>query len=134
MSGKATDAARERAQWAAAAATLPTARPWDVVRALVPFPSELRGATVIDVGAGGSDAVAALLAAGADAYAVDPRYRSAAGLVRDANAYFAAQEAAGQLPQSSEPAAAAIAAQRRAFRRFGASFQDPRRRRRYLAA
>jgi SAM-dependent methyltransferase len=88
----------------------------------------------VDVGAGGSDAVAELLARGADAYAVDPRYAALAGLVRDANSYFARQTAAGQLPQAREASAPGIAAQRAAFGRFLASFQARKTQRRYLAA
>jgi len=126
--------AAERAQWTAVPTTFPTARPWRIVAALIPFPEQLAGQRIVDVGAGGSDAVAALLAAGADALAVDPRYRSFPALVRDAQAYFAAQEAAGRLPQAREDSAAAIAAQRDAFRRFSASFLDPRHRHRYHAA
>ena len=123
----------ERAQWDAVPTTYPTARPWRTVAALIPFPARVAGLGVVDVGAGGSDAVATLLAAGADAVAVDPRYRSLPGLVRDANAYFGAQQAAGRPPHSREDAATAIAEQREAFRRFVASFQG-RHRNRYVAA
>jgi hypothetical protein len=98
-------------------ATLPTARPWQIVSTLVPFPVGVAGLGIVDVGAGGSDAVAALLTRGANAYAVDPRYRSLPGLVRDVQAYLARQAAIGQLPQAREASAAGIAAQRAAFRR-----------------
>jgi SAM-dependent methyltransferase len=130
----AASTALERAQWNATAATLPTARPWATVAALVPFPDELAGLRVVDVGAGGSDAVATLLAARADAHAVDPRYGSLAALVRDAHAYFKAQERVGRLPQAGEDSAAAIAEQRRAFARCSASIQDRRTASRYHAA
>jgi len=49
-------------------------------------------------------------------------------------AYLARQAAIGQLPQAREASAAGIAAQRGAFRRCVASFQDRRARGRYLAA
>lgn len=121
-------------QWESVPATLPTARPWSTVAALIPFPSSLAGQTIIDVGAGGSDAVAALLAGGANAFAVDPRYRSLPALVRDVDAYFAAHEAIGQMPQAHEASARPIARQRAAFQRFAASFQDRRNEARYRAA
>ncbi len=123
-----------RAQWDSAPATLPTARPWATVAALIPFPSWLAGQTIVDVGAGGSDAVATLLAAGANAFGVDPRYRSFPALVRDVAAYFAAHEAVGQMPQSHEPSAHPIARQRAAFQHFAASFQDRRSAAHYRAA
>jgi SAM-dependent methyltransferase len=124
----------ERAQWRAAPATFPTARPWSVVAALIPFDVEVAGTTIVDVGAGGSNAVAALLDAGANAFAIDPRYRSWPALERECSAYFERHEALGRLPQAREASAKPIAQQRAAFRAFAASFHDPRHAGRYRAA
>ncbi len=124
----------ERAQWRAAPATFPTARPWSVVAALIPFDAEVAGSTIVDVGAGGSNAVAALLDAGANAFAIDPRYRSWAALERECTAYFERHEALGRLPQAREASANPIAEQRAAFRDFATSFHDPCTAGRYRAA
>jgi SAM-dependent methyltransferase len=126
--------AGERAEWDGAPRTLPTARPWSIVAQLIPFPASPSGLTIIDVGSGGSDAVPTLLEAGAEAFGVDPRYRSLDRLVRDVTLYFRTQEAFGQLPQAHEPSARPIAAQRAAFRRLFASFQAQRTRRYYVPA
>src|SRR5438105_14461661 len=127
-------AALERDEWQRAPTTLPTARPWAVVSALIEFPSSVEGIRIVDVGAGGSDAVATLLEAGADAFAVDPRYRSLPDLIWETTAYFRVQEAIGQLPQASEPSARPIAAQRTAFEHFVSSFQSPAAQNHYVPA
>jgi SAM-dependent methyltransferase len=124
----------ERAQWRAALATFPTARPWSVVAALIPFGENVAGATIVDVGAGGSNAVAALLALGANAFAIDPRYRSWPSLERECTSYFERHEALGRLPQAREASANPIAQQRAAFRDFAASLHDPGNADRYRAA
>ncbi len=124
----------ERVQWRAAPATFPTARPWSVVAALIPFGDNVAGSAILDVGAGGSNAVANLLTLGADAFAVDPRYRSWPTLERDCAAYFERHEALGRLPAAREGSANPIAEQRAAFRDFAASFHDPRQADHYRAA
>ncbi len=124
----------EAAQWAGASGTLPTARPWSTVAQLVPFLLELAGQRIVDVGAGGSDAVPTLLEAGAEAHAVDPRYRSFAGLFREMQTYFKTRERLGRAPGSTEDSAMPIAAQRRAFDHFVVSFQARRTADRYLPA
>jgi SAM-dependent methyltransferase len=132
--GKIPPSAAERDEWDAAQRTLPTARPWPVVAALIPFPTSVTGLTIVDVGAGGSDAVPTLLEAGARAFGVDPRYRSLDNLVHEVTLYFRTQEAIGQLPAAREASARPIAAQRAAFRHLVASFQAPRTARHYLPA
>jgi SAM-dependent methyltransferase len=129
-----SSSAAERAEWDAARRTLPTARPWSVVAALIDFPQSVAGLTIVDVGSGGSDAVATLLEAGALAFGVDPRYRSLDDLVREVTLYFRTQEALGQLPAAREASARPIAAQRAAFRRLVTSFQSARTARHYLPA
>jgi len=124
----------ERAQWRAAPATFPTARPWSVVAALIPFGETVAGDAIVDVGAGGSNAVATLLSLGADACAIDPRYQSWPSLERDCLTYFERHEALGRLPAAREASASPIAQQRAAFREFAASFHDPRNADRYRAA
>jgi SAM-dependent methyltransferase len=124
----------ERAQWRAAPATFPTARPWSVVAALIPFGENVTDTTIVDVGAGGSNAVASLLTLGADAFAIDPRYRSWPSLERACTSYFERHEALGRLPEAREASADPIALQRAAFRDFALSFHDPRNVDRYRSA
>jgi len=53
-----------------------SARSWRYINMIVGFPEDVRGLKVLDVGGGGSDATAVLLEKGADAWAIDPRYKS----------------------------------------------------------
>lgn len=50
--------------------------PWEEVFSCVLIPEEVSGLRILDVGAGASDAVSKLLDLGADAYAIDPWYKS----------------------------------------------------------
>ncbi len=58
----------------------PTSASWEEVFECVLMPSDVKGLRILDVGAGASDAVCKLLELGAEAYAIDPRYRSRADL------------------------------------------------------
>ena len=58
----------------------PSAEPWEDIFESVQFPEDLRGLTILDVGAGASDATARLVELGADAYALDPLYKSTSDL------------------------------------------------------
>lgn len=63
------EAERKIAQFSPVSAT-----PAEEVIAYTRLPARVRSLRILDIGAGGSNAVAFLLAQGADAYAVDPRY------------------------------------------------------------
>lgn len=54
--------------------------PWETSIRLLDLPEKLQGVRILDVGGGASDLTAELLDRGADAYAVDPRYRSRSDL------------------------------------------------------
>jgi len=61
---------------------------WSTASRILVLPDDVRGLRILDVGAGGSDVTATLLEMGADAYAIDPIYRSKAllkGEVRKEN-------------------------------------------------
>lgn len=58
----------------------PTSASWEEVFECVLMPKEVKGLRILDVGAGASDAVNKLLELGAEAYAIDPRYRSRSDL------------------------------------------------------
>lgn len=49
---------------------------WQRTRETLDFPEDVSGMRILDIGAGGSDLTAKLLEDGADAYAVDPLYKS----------------------------------------------------------
>ncbi len=57
-----------------------SSEPWEDIFETVQFPEDIRGLRILDVGAGASDAVAHLLELGADAYAIDPIFKSRADL------------------------------------------------------
>jgi ubiquinone/menaquinone biosynthesis C-methylase UbiE len=52
-----------------------SALPWSKGRGLLQFPENVNGLSILDVGGGGSDITASLVELGADAFALDPRYR-----------------------------------------------------------
>lgn len=53
---------------------------WETCTIAITFPENVSGLRILDVGGGGSDMTAKLLEDGADAYAVDPRYKSRSDL------------------------------------------------------
>jgi ubiquinone/menaquinone biosynthesis C-methylase UbiE len=53
----------------------PSALPWARAGEFVQLPADVKGLAVLDVGAGASDITAILMERGADAYAIDPKYR-----------------------------------------------------------
>lgn len=55
---------------------------------LFKFPEDVRGLRILDIGGGASDATARLLALGADAYAIDPRYENPRRVLRDVETYL----------------------------------------------
>ncbi len=58
----------------------PSAEPWEDIFESVQFPEDVVGLTILDIGAGASDATARLVELGADAYAIDPLYKSGSDL------------------------------------------------------
>ncbi len=75
----------------------PTSPSWEEVFTSVLIPEEVNGLKILDVGAGASDAVKRLSDLGADAYAIDPRYRSRSdlkGLVRKHNKVLEGEDSA----------------------------------------
>lgn len=58
-----------------------SALPWSKGKELIQLPDDVRGLSFLDVGAGASDICATLLELGADAYAIDPRYRKKSEII-----------------------------------------------------
>lgn len=58
----------------------PTSLPARLAFDCLHLPEDLQGLRILDVGAGGSSMIADLLEKGADAYAVDPKYKSRADM------------------------------------------------------
>lgn len=65
-----------------------SAAPWELIPELFEFPKEVKGLTILDVGAGASNATARLRRQGAQALAIDYQYRDLRGLRRDVNRYL----------------------------------------------
>ena len=65
----------------------PTSASWEEVFECVLLPEEVQDLRILDVGAGASDAVSKLLELGADAYAIDPRYKSKSTLRGQVKSY-----------------------------------------------